>query len=198
MLLSHNGMDVDLKLAEPRARHRHHPRRPHARCRAAAYAGEQPGRQDAGHQWRVERQVRRRGRPRCRAGPRGGRDATRCCRCSPICCRPIRRWPRASTSCARRTPRNWTRRSRTAGELLYRRGNFTGTMDHVICDGVAARTRHADRALAGVPLGTERCCPGRRSRWIIVYAHTAITYPAVYVQEMTGRGDQGRDGRRLR
>ncbi len=34
VLLSHNGMDVDLKLAIARARHRRHPRRPHARRRA--------------------------------------------------------------------------------------------------------------------------------------------------------------------
>ncbi len=36
VLLSHNGMDVDLKLAGARARHRRDPGRPHARRRAAA------------------------------------------------------------------------------------------------------------------------------------------------------------------
>ena len=35
VLLSHNGMDVDLKLAVARARHRRDPRRPHPRRRAA-------------------------------------------------------------------------------------------------------------------------------------------------------------------
>ena len=38
VLLSHNGMDVDLKLASRVTRHRRDPRRPHARRRAAADA----------------------------------------------------------------------------------------------------------------------------------------------------------------
>ena len=59
VLLSHNGMDVDLKLAGARARHRRDPRRPHARRRAAADRRGQRRRQDAGHQCRLERQVPR-------------------------------------------------------------------------------------------------------------------------------------------
>ena len=47
VLLSHNGMDVDLKLATARARHRRHPRRPHARRRAGADARENAG----GRRW---------------------------------------------------------------------------------------------------------------------------------------------------
>ena len=53
VLLSHNGMDVDLKLASRVTRHRRHPRRPHARRRAAAGARQQRGRHDARHQCRL-------------------------------------------------------------------------------------------------------------------------------------------------
>ena len=59
VLLSHNGMDVDLKLASRVTRHRRDPRRPHARRRAAADARRQSRRQDARHQRRQQRQVPR-------------------------------------------------------------------------------------------------------------------------------------------
>jgi hypothetical protein len=64
VLLSHNGMDVDLKLASRVTGHRRDPRRPHARRRAAAYARRQSQRQDARHQRGQQRQVHRRARPR--------------------------------------------------------------------------------------------------------------------------------------
>ena len=70
VLLSHNGMDVDLKLASRVTRHRRDPRRPHARRRAAADARRQPRRQDARHQRRQQRQVPRRARPRRAAAAR--------------------------------------------------------------------------------------------------------------------------------
>ncbi len=41
VLLSHNGMDVDLQDGHARARHRRHLRRPHARRRAGRRAGRQ-------------------------------------------------------------------------------------------------------------------------------------------------------------
>jgi len=73
----------------------------------------------------------------------------------------------------------------TADALLYRRGNFTGPMDQLICDAL----RHALDAeialspgfrwgatvLAGQPITMED-----------VLAETAITYPEVYVTDMTG------------
>jgi sulfur-oxidizing protein SoxB len=43
VLLSHNGMDVDLKLAGRVQRHRRDPGRPHARRHAGRHAGGQPG-----------------------------------------------------------------------------------------------------------------------------------------------------------
>ena len=38
-------------------------------------------------------------------------------------------------------------------QLLYRRGNFIGPMDQVICDAMRQAARRADRAVAGFPLG---------------------------------------------
>ena len=79
----------------PRARHRRHPRRPHARRRAGRRAGRrQPGRQDAGDQRRQQRQVPRRDGLRRARTARWPTSATACCRCSPTCCRPTRRWTR--------------------------------------------------------------------------------------------------------
>jgi len=73
----------------------------------------------------------------------------------------------------------------TADRLLYRRGNFSGTMDQLICDALRAELdaeialspgfRWGTTALAGQPLTMED-----------ILAETAITYPATYVQKMTG------------
>jgi S-sulfosulfanyl-L-cysteine sulfohydrolase len=80
---------------------------------------------------------------------------------------------------------DWSDKIATADRLLYRRGNFSGTTDQLICD--ALRTgldaeialspgfRWGTTALAGQPLTMED-----------VLAQTAITYPATYVQSMTG------------
>ena len=46
----------------------------------------------------------------------------------------------------------------TADRLLYRRGNFSGTMDQLICDALARGARCRDRAVAGLPLGHQRRC----------------------------------------
>ncbi len=73
----------------------------------------------------------------------------------------------------------------TADELLYRRGNFTGPMDQVICDALrhefdaqialSPGFRWGATILAGQPITMED-----------VLAETAITYPEVYVTDMTG------------
>jgi S-sulfosulfanyl-L-cysteine sulfohydrolase len=73
----------------------------------------------------------------------------------------------------------------TADELLYRRGNFTGPMDQVICDALRHELnaqialspgfRWGATLLAGQPITMED-----------VLAETAITYPEVYVTDMTG------------
>jgi sulfur-oxidizing protein SoxB len=72
-----------------------------------------------------------------------------------------------------------------AGDLLYRRGNFNGTMDQVICDAL----RHElDAELAfspGFRWGNTKL-PGESITMDDVQSETAITYPEVYTIEMTG------------
>ena len=73
----------------------------------------------------------------------------------------------------------------TADRLLYRRGNFSGSMDQLICDALLGELnaeialspgfRWGTTALAGQPLTMED-----------VLAQTAVTYPETYVQNMTG------------
>src|SRR4051812_3057909 len=73
----------------------------------------------------------------------------------------------------------------TADRLLYRRGNFNGTMDRLICDALRGELdaeialspgfRWGPSMLAGQPLTMED-----------VLAETAVTYPETYVQSMSG------------
>ena len=72
-----------------------------------------------------------------------------------------------------------------AGELLYRRGNFGGPMDQVICDALRRELnvevalspgfRFGGTVLAGAPITMAD-----------LLTETAISYPEVYVTEMTG------------
>src|SRR5699024_2824397 len=72
-----------------------------------------------------------------------------------------------------------------ADELLYRRGNFNGTMDQVICDAQRA-VQDAEIAFSpGFRWGTS-VLPGQAITMEDVMAETAITYPETYVREMTG------------
>ena len=71
------------------------------------------------------------------------------------------------------------------GDLLYRRGNFNGTMDQLICDAL----RHeldAELALSPGFRWGNTILPGEAITMEDVLSETAITYPEVYVQEMTG------------
>jgi len=72
-----------------------------------------------------------------------------------------------------------------AGDLLYRRGNFNGTMDQLICDAL----RHeldAELALSPGFRWGNTLLPGEPITMENILSETAITYPEVYVQEMTG------------
>jgi sulfur-oxidizing protein SoxB len=72
-----------------------------------------------------------------------------------------------------------------AGTLLYRRGNFNGTLDDVICDALL-ESRDAEIALSpGVRWGAT-LLPGQAITREDIYNATAITYPAAYRTTMTG------------
>jgi sulfur-oxidizing protein SoxB len=69
--------------------------------------------------------------------------------------------------------------------LLYRRGNFNGTLDDVICDALLAE-RDAEIALSpGFRWGSS-LLPDQEITGDDLYNQTAITYPAAYRSEMTG------------
>ena len=69
--------------------------------------------------------------------------------------------------------------------LLYRRGNFNGTFDDLICDAIMEE-RDTQIALSpGFRWGTS-VLPGQDITVDDVYTQTAITYPSVYRSEMTG------------
>jgi sulfur-oxidizing protein SoxB len=72
-----------------------------------------------------------------------------------------------------------------AGDLLYRRGNFNGTMDQLICDALR-RELDAELALSPGFRWGNTLLPGEAITMEDVLSETAITYPEVYVQEMTG------------
>lgn len=69
--------------------------------------------------------------------------------------------------------------------LLYRRGTFNGTFDDLICDALMA-TQDAEIALSpGFRWGTT-LVPGQSITREDLYNAVGITYPAVYRNEMTG------------
>ena len=86
-----------------------------------------------------------------------------------------------------RAPRadDWIDKLASADRLLYRRGNFSGSMDQLICDALRGELdteialspgfRWGTTALAGQPLTMED-----------VMAQTAVSYPETYVLTMTG------------
>jgi len=73
----------------------------------------------------------------------------------------------------------------TADRLLYRRGNFSGPVDQLICN--ALRSEYdAEIALSpGFRWGVS-ALPGQSLTMEDVQAETAITYPETYMQSMTG------------
>jgi len=70
-------------------------------------------------------------------------------------------------------------------DLLYRRGNFNGTFDDLICQALL-QERDAEIALSpGFRWGAS-LLPGQAITVDDVHHHTSITYPNVYRTEMTG------------
>lgn len=69
--------------------------------------------------------------------------------------------------------------------LLYRRGNFNGTWDDLICQGIMEE-RETEIALSpGFRWGTT-LLPGQDITIEDLYTETSMSYPAVYRNEMTG------------
>ncbi len=74
--------------------------------------------------------------------------------------------------------------ARTDG-LLYRRGTFGGSLDDLILDAILTQ-RDAEIAFSpGFRWGAS-LVPGQAITWDDIYNATAITYPAVYRRAMTG------------
>ena len=72
-----------------------------------------------------------------------------------------------------------------AGDLFYRRGNFNGTMDQLICEAL----RHeldAELVLSPGFRWGNTVLPGQPITMGDLMSETAITYPEVYVTQMTG------------
>jgi sulfur-oxidizing protein SoxB len=73
----------------------------------------------------------------------------------------------------------------TASGLLYRRGNFNGTFDQVICDALRAVNDSQISLSPGFRWGTS-VLPGQTITMENVLDQTCITYPETYTREMSG------------
>ncbi|HEV3501032.1 MAG TPA: thiosulfohydrolase SoxB [Bradyrhizobium sp.] len=74
----------------------------------------------------------------------------------------------------------------TADRLLYRRGNFGGTVDQLICDALRSELDAGIALSPGFRWGSS-VLPGQPVTMEDLLAETAIAYPETYVQNMTGR-----------
>ncbi len=73
----------------------------------------------------------------------------------------------------------------TADRLLYRRGNFGGTVDQLICDALRSEF-DAEIALSPGFRWGNSVLPGQPVTMEDVLSETAVTYPETYVASMTG------------
>ena len=79
-----------------------------------------------------------------------------------------------------------TRPIATTDETLFRRGNFNGSWDQIICDALID-VKGADISLSpGFRWGTT-IMPGSTINFDDLMTQTAITYPETYVREMSGK-----------
>ena len=69
--------------------------------------------------------------------------------------------------------------------LLYRRGNFNGTLDDLICEAMLVE-RDAEISFSPGFRWGATLLPGQAITWDDVYNATAITYPACYRRKMSG------------
>ena len=73
----------------------------------------------------------------------------------------------------------------TAGSLLYRRGNFDGPYDQVICDALRKRNDATIALSPGFRWGTT-VLPGQTITMEHVLDQTCMTYPETYARDMSG------------
>ena len=73
----------------------------------------------------------------------------------------------------------------TAGSLLYRRGNFNGTFDQLICDALIGELDAEISLSPGFRWGTS-ILPGEDITMEHLLDQTGMTYPETYVREMRG------------
>jgi sulfur-oxidizing protein SoxB len=74
----------------------------------------------------------------------------------------------------------------TAGSLLYRRGNFDGPFDQIICDALRKRNDAQISLSPGFRWGTS-ILPGQTITMEHVLDQTCMTYPETYVRDMSGQ-----------
>ncbi|UFZ02849.1 thiosulfohydrolase SoxB [Bradyrhizobium ontarionense] len=79
----------------------------------------------------------------------------------------------------------WSEKLATSDRLLYRRGNFEGTIDDVICEALR-RELDAEIALSPGFRWGPTLLAGQSILLEDVLAQTAISYPETYVQQLTG------------
>jgi sulfur-oxidizing protein SoxB len=72
-----------------------------------------------------------------------------------------------------------------AEELMYRRGNFNGTFDQLICDALRVQSDAQISLSPGFRWGTT-VLPGQTITMEHVLDQTCMTYPETYRREMTG------------
>ena len=78
--------------------------------------------------------------------------------------------------------------NRIVGEtetLLYRRGNFGGPWDNIICDAIIEKRNTEISLSPGFRWGTT-ILPGQKITIDDIYSQTSMNYPEVYRTEMTG------------
>jgi S-sulfosulfanyl-L-cysteine sulfohydrolase len=80
---------------------------------------------------------------------------------------------------------DWNNQVGTADRLLYRRGNFSGPMDQLICDALRSELGAEIALSPGFRWGITALA-GQGLTMADVLAETAITYAETYVQSMTG------------
>ncbi len=73
-----------------------------------------------------------------------------------------------------------------ADQLLFRRGNFNGTFDQLICDALRVQSDAQISLSPGFRWGTS-VLPGQAITMEHVLDQTCMTYPETYVREMKGR-----------